>query len=50
MARLTVHTHGVPKEKAMKHLIEMYGERLKGRGVSVEHLSLIHISESTRPY
>ena len=37
MARLTVHTHGVPKEKAMKHLIEMYGERLKGRGVSVEH-------------
>lgn len=37
MGRLTVHTHGVPKEKTMKHLIEMYGERLKGRGVSVEH-------------
>ena len=37
MGRLTVHTHGVPKEKAMKQLVEMYGERLKGRGVSVEH-------------
>ena len=37
MGRLTVHTHGVPKEKAMKHLVEMYQERLKARGVSVEH-------------
>jgi len=37
MGRLTVHTHGVPKEKAMKHLVEMYLERLKSRGVGVEH-------------
>jgi 23S rRNA (pseudouridine1915-N3)-methyltransferase len=37
MGRLTVHTHGVPKEQAMKRLIEMYGDRLKSRGVSVEH-------------
>ena len=37
MGRLTVHTHGVPKEKAMKHLVEMYLERLKSRGVAVEH-------------
>ena len=37
MGRLTVHTHGVPKEKAMKHLVEMYAERLKGRGMSVQY-------------
>jgi 23S rRNA (pseudouridine1915-N3)-methyltransferase len=37
MGRLTVHTHGVPKEKAMKQLVEMYGDRLRGRGVAVEH-------------
>ena len=37
MGRLTVNAHGVPKEKAMKHLVEMYAERLRGRGVSVEY-------------
>ena len=37
MGRLTVHTHGVPKEKAMKRLIDMYGERIQGRGVGLEH-------------
>ncbi len=39
MGRLFVHTHGVPKEKAMKALIEMYGGRMMGRGVSIEHHS-----------
>ena len=37
MGRLTVHTHGAPKEKAMKRLIDMYGERIQGRGIGVEH-------------
>jgi 23S rRNA (pseudouridine1915-N3)-methyltransferase len=37
MGRLAVHAHGVPKDKAMKHLIEMYGERLKARGVRIEY-------------
>ena len=37
MGRLTVHTHGLPKEKAMKRLIDMYGERIHGRGIGVEH-------------
>ena len=37
MGRLIVHTHGVPKEKAMKHLVAVYTERLKSRGVNVEH-------------
>jgi len=37
MGRLFVHTHGVPKEKAMKVLIDMYADRMTGRGVSVEH-------------
>ena len=37
MGRLTVHTHGPPKEKAMKRLIDMYGERIQGRGVGLEH-------------
>lgn len=37
MGRLTVHTHGAPKEKAMKRLIDMYGERIQGRGVGLEH-------------
>ncbi len=37
MGRLTVHTHGAPKEKAMKRLIDIYGERIQGRGVGIEH-------------
>ena len=37
MGRLTVHTHGAPKDKAMKRLIDMYGERIQGRGIGVEH-------------
>lgn len=37
MGRLVVHAHGVPKEKAMKHLVEMYGERLRARGVRIEY-------------
>ncbi|MED6319261.1 MAG: 23S rRNA (pseudouridine(1915)-N(3))-methyltransferase RlmH [Candidatus Thermoplasmatota archaeon] len=37
MGRLTVHTHGAPKNKAMKRLVETYGERIEGRGVTVEH-------------
>ncbi len=36
MGRFTVHAHGVPKEKAMRELIEMYGRRMKSRGVSIE--------------
>ncbi len=40
MGRLTVHTHGAPKEKAMNTLIGMYGGRIKGRGVSIEHHSV----------
>lgn len=37
MGRLVVHAHGVPKEKAMKHLVEMYADRLKARGVRIEY-------------
>lgn len=37
MGRLVVHAHGVPKEKAMKHLVEMYADRLKVRGVRIEY-------------
>jgi len=36
MGRFTVHAHGVPKEKAMRELIEMYGRRIKARGISIE--------------
>ena len=37
MGRVTVHTHGVPKDKAMGQLIDRYGARIKSRGVSLEH-------------
>jgi 23S rRNA (pseudouridine1915-N3)-methyltransferase len=37
MGRVVVHAHGVPKEKSLKHLIEMYGKRLQSRGVRVEY-------------
>ena len=37
MGRVTVHTHGVPKDKAMGQLIGRYGARIKSRGVSLEH-------------
>ena len=36
MGRIAVHLHGAPKDKAMKRLIEMYAERLLGRGVRHE--------------
>lgn len=39
MGRLVIHTHGVPKEKAYKRLIELYAERLQARGVRVEYHS-----------
>jgi 23S rRNA (pseudouridine1915-N3)-methyltransferase len=39
MGRLTVHTHGAPKDKAMAQLIERYAERIRSRGVSLEHHS-----------
>ena len=37
MGRLVLHTHGVPKEAAFKQLVTMYGDRLKTRGVRIEH-------------
>jgi len=36
MARVTVHFHGIPKEKAYRELIDMYAKRLKNRGVKIE--------------
>lgn len=39
MGRLVLHTHGAPKEAAFKHLMAMYGDRLKSRGVRLEHHS-----------
>jgi len=36
MARVTVHFHGTPKEKAHRELIDMYAKRLKSRGVKLE--------------
>ena len=36
MARVTVHFHGIPREKAHRELIDMYAKRLKKRGVKVE--------------
>ena len=39
MGRLVIHSHGVPKEKAYKRLIELYGERLQPRGVRVQYHS-----------
>ena len=37
MGRLPVHTHGAPKDNAVAQLIERYGERIRSRGVSLEH-------------
>ena len=37
MGRVTVHTHGVPKDKAIGQLIGRYGARIKSRGVSLVH-------------
>ena len=39
MARLVIHTHGTPKEKAAKTLLEMYAQRLKTSGVKLEYHS-----------
>ena len=36
MARVTVHFHGIPREKAHRELIDMYAKRLKKRGVKIE--------------
>tara|TARA_X000001036_G_scaffold60111_2_gene50082 strand:+ start:3672 stop:4106 length:435 start_codon:yes stop_codon:yes gene_type:complete len=36
MARITVHLHGTPKEKANRELIQMYSQRLLARGIRVE--------------
>ena len=37
MARVTVHLHGVPKEKANRELIEMYSKRISSRGIRIEY-------------
>ena len=39
MARVTVHLHGVPKEKANRELIEMYSKRIHSRGIRIEYHS-----------
>ena len=39
MARVTVHLHGVPKEKANRELIEMYSKRISSRGIRIEYHS-----------
>lgn len=39
MARVTVHLHGVPKEKANRELIEMYSKRVISRGIRIEYHS-----------
>ena len=39
MARITVHLHGTPKEKANLELIQMYSQRLLARGIRVEYHS-----------
>ena len=39
MARVIVHLHGVPKEKANRELIEMYSKRIHSRGVRLEYHS-----------
>ena len=39
MARVTVHLHGVPKEKANRELIEMYSKRIASRGIRIEYHS-----------
>ncbi|MBL6743125.1 MAG: 23S rRNA (pseudouridine(1915)-N(3))-methyltransferase RlmH [Candidatus Poseidonia sp.] len=36
MGRITVHLHGVPRERAMNSLIEMYAQRLQHRGIRIE--------------
>lgn len=36
MARITVHLHGKPKEKANRELIQMYSQRLITRGIRLE--------------
>ena len=39
MARITVHLHGTPKEKANRELIQMYSQRLVARGIRIEYHS-----------
>ncbi|MFQ3317332.1 MAG: 23S rRNA (pseudouridine(1915)-N(3))-methyltransferase RlmH [Candidatus Poseidoniales archaeon] len=39
MARVTVHLHGIPKEKANRELIEMYSKRIAARGIRIEYHS-----------
>jgi len=36
MGRIIVHLHGKPKQSSYPDLIEMYGERLKGRNIKIE--------------
>ena len=39
MARVIVHLHGMPKEKANRELIEMYSKRIHSRGIRIEYHS-----------
>ena len=36
MGRIIVHLHGKPKQTSFSNLIEMYGDRLKGRNIKVQ--------------
>jgi 23S rRNA pseudoU1915 N3-methylase RlmH len=36
MGRVVVHLHGVSKQKDLRRLLEMYGERTQSKGVKVE--------------
>lgn len=49
MGRLVIHTHGTPKEKAAKTLLEMYAQRLKASGVKLDyHPSKQHVDAYVR--
>ena len=39
MARVTVHLHGVPNEKANRELNEMYSKRISSLGLRIEYHS-----------
>ena len=36
MGRIIVHLHGKPKQVSFSNLIEMYGDRLKGRNIKIQ--------------
>ncbi|MBT3420740.1 MAG: hypothetical protein HOI28_05260 [Euryarchaeota archaeon] len=36
MGRIIVHLHGKPKQASYPNLIDMYGERLKGRNIKLQ--------------